>query len=622
MRLINTYTLKFEEFEGQNVPSYGILSHRWEEQEVLYKDVEHGTAITKRGWQKITKFCEQVREDGLSYAWVDTCCIDKSSSAELTEAINSMFQWYQRSKKCYVYLCDVYLSNSIWRKKDNLLHVKLPELSREFVKEFCSSVWFTRGWTLQELLASRSMMFFGHDWQILGTKSFLCAPITHTTCVPGSILTHEKALDSVTIAERLSWAAKRNTTRIEDRAYSLMGIFGVHMPMLYGEGEAAFLRLQEEILKRSNDQSILLWDADELGLLAKSPAAFNVHLPEPGDMSNYCLYPFGQLKFDRENSYSSYGHDMAFALTNTGLSIKLHLIPWYLDIYLVPLDVARTIRSYRRISYESAYIYLKQVHTSSRLSRVRFNGEALTYINENTGLGLQMPSSDMNDESDSEEIPRTQCVVAHEDLPFNGASGGVEHNVYGIHFAFEPNECWGPEGILRAGDVIARQRWSPTKPLITLEAGTWGVVAVIRVIHPLGELSYMYVGFDRNFNPCFVQKEWDHDITFDEIMEADGLSKLLDGWKFDKLTKHGGDEGYMVIKGDRDPFGYTLEPTETPGIWLEITRPAAGYLFDFRKRGLFNLLAEFQPRGIHISSKADQRKERERSKPANPEDIT
>lgn len=98
MRLINTHTLDFEEFEGQNIPPYAILSHRWEEEEVLYKDVERGNTTTKKGWQKITRCCEQARKDELLYAWVDTCCIDKSSSAELTEAINSMFRWYQRAQ--------------------------------------------------------------------------------------------------------------------------------------------------------------------------------------------------------------------------------------------------------------------------------------------------------------------------------------------------------------------------------------------------------------------------------------------------------------------------------------------------------------------------------------------
>jgi hypothetical protein len=114
MRLINTHTLEFEEFERQNVLFYAILSHRWEEQEMLFKDIKRGIAIRKKGWQKVTKCCEQARKDGLSYAWIDIYCIDKNSSAELAEIINSMFRWYQHFKRYYVYLCDVHFTNLIW----------------------------------------------------------------------------------------------------------------------------------------------------------------------------------------------------------------------------------------------------------------------------------------------------------------------------------------------------------------------------------------------------------------------------------------------------------------------------------------------------------------------------
>ena len=437
MRLVNTHTLQFEEFEGQNIPSYAILSHRWEKEEALFKDVECGTAVTKKGWQKITKCCEQARKDGLSYAWVDTCCIDKSSSAELTEAINSMFRWYQHSKICYVYLCDVHLNNLIWQEwkswkfefdkwsklaeqtRKTLSNLKLPMLSRDFVAQFCSSAWFTRGWTLQELLASENMIFLGCDWQLLGTKDFLCAAISHRTCIPASILIHETALDSVTIAERMSWAAKRDTTRIEDRAYSLMGIFGFNMAMLYGEGEAAFIRLQEEILKRSNDQSILLWSANELGVLAKSPAAFEIHISEPADLSTRNLHPFDQSSSDEEISYSRWGYNEAFAVTHIGLSIALYLVPWYLDIYLVPLRVVRTIKSGNSFSHDVPHIFLKQEIGHSWLHRVRFRGESFTYISESDSSDLTirpLGPSDYNDDDDYDEIPKRQCTIAYGDL--------------------------------------------------------------------------------------------------------------------------------------------------------------------------------------------------------------
>ena len=608
MRLLNTHTLNFEEFEGQNVPSYAILSHRWEEQEVLFKDVDRGNAVTKKGWVKITKCCEQAQNDGLKYAWVDTCCIDKSSSAELTEAINSMFRWYQHSKICYVYLCDVHLTNSIWQdwkssdsgfdKRSKLAKqeqkifsaCKPLEFSGEFVAEFCSSVWFTRGWTLQELLASENMVFFGHHWQMLGTKDFLCALISHTTCIPVSILIHKRTLDSFTTAERMSWAAKRDTTRIEDRAYSLMGIFGVNMSMLYGEAEGAFIRLQEEILKRSTDQSILFSESHELGLLATSPAAFKIHLPEPANVATCRFYPFAQSSFNENISYSRFGDNEAFALTNIGLSIALYLIPWYLDIYLVPLRVVRSIGSGDKFSHDVPHIFLKQQVNDTRLHRVSFRGEAFTYISEDASIELQIrtfgPDDDDDDDDDyGDDPPKRQCTIAYKGWTRHPNPRLVESSIYGIQFAFEPNECWGPDGILQPRDVVARQKWSPVEPKIILEAGVWRVLAVFRVLHPSGKPSYMHVGFDRDFNPCFMQKEWDWDVTFDDIVEvgvdSDELSQILNARKFDESTSHD-DKGQLVIKGSRHPFMYILSDTAIPGIQLKITRPKDGYLFEFR----------------------------------------
>ncbi|KAK0655719.1 hypothetical protein B0T16DRAFT_424448 [Cercophora newfieldiana] len=199
MRLINTATLQFEEFIRQNIPEYAILSHTWEEEEVSFADI-------------ILKTCEIAQSEGHGYAWVDTCCIDKSSSAELTEAINSMFKWYQNAKVCYAFLSDFPASAD----------------SNEAL-EICR--WFTRGWTLQELIAPRDVTFFRQDWT--------------------------KPLRSIAVAQKMSWAAFRETTRVEDMAYSLLGIFDVNMPMLYGEGEKAFRRLQEEIIRSTSDLSIL-----------------------------------------------------------------------------------------------------------------------------------------------------------------------------------------------------------------------------------------------------------------------------------------------------------------------------------------------------------------------------
>jgi hypothetical protein len=191
----------------------------------------------------------------LKYAWIDTCCIDKSSSAELSQAINSMYQWYSDAQVCYAYLSDVSHST---------------EQDSKF-SEFRRSKWFTRGWTLQELLAPSEVVFFDRVWVKLGTKASLEDTISDVTGI-----THMFRFGQASVAQKMSWASKRETTRIEDMAYCLLGIFDVHMPPLYGEGENAFFRLQVEILRKNDDESIFAWEADasESGLLAKSPAAF------------------------------------------------------------------------------------------------------------------------------------------------------------------------------------------------------------------------------------------------------------------------------------------------------------------------------------------------------------
>lgn len=154
------------------------------------------------------------------YGWVDTCCINKGDAVELSEAINSMYQWYKGSKLCIAYLEEV------------------PQ------KQLTDSQWFDRGWTLQELISPKAVTFFDHDWNIIGTKLKLIADLSRKTSIPEEILSHTTQPSSCSVAQRMSWAADRKTKRVEDRAYSLMGLFDIHMPMIYGEREKAFLRLQ------------------------------------------------------------------------------------------------------------------------------------------------------------------------------------------------------------------------------------------------------------------------------------------------------------------------------------------------------------------------------------------
>ncbi|KAL6363264.1 hypothetical protein LRP88_02675 [Fusarium phalaenopsidis] len=253
MRLLNTQNVVVETFGDDQIPSYAILSHTWEAEEVTFQDMELGKATSKKGWAKVKDSCSMARKNGFDYVWLDTCCIDKTSSAELSEAINSMYRWYQEAAVCYAFLADV---------------SDLSGLS--------SSKWFTRGWTLQELIAPSSMIFFSQTWEELGTKATLDQVISERTRIPKAILSGDQDLETASVAQRMSWASDRRTTRREDLAYCLMGIFSINMPLLYGEGERAFIRLQEEIMRALDDHSLFAWKYPNArgGLLAVSPAAF------------------------------------------------------------------------------------------------------------------------------------------------------------------------------------------------------------------------------------------------------------------------------------------------------------------------------------------------------------
>ena len=222
-----------------NIPPYAMLSHTWEDDddEVTFKDLTGCSEKTKRGYDTILFCATQARADGLQHIWIDTCCIDKSNNAELSEAIISMFRWYRDAAKCYVYLTDLSTNGQ-------------DPTALLWAMAFRKSRWFTRGWTLHELIAPSSVEFFSIEGQLLGNKHQLEQQIHEITGIAITAL-QGHALADFSVAERLSWAESRETKREEDKAYSLLGIFNVNMPPLYGEGvESAFRRLHEEIGKR------------------------------------------------------------------------------------------------------------------------------------------------------------------------------------------------------------------------------------------------------------------------------------------------------------------------------------------------------------------------------------
>lgn len=313
MRLLNTDNLEIHQFFGTTTPKYAILSHRWEEDEVSFQDVRDRNNLNAYGWSKVNRCCALAKRNGYSYVWIDTCCIDKTSSAELNEAINSMFRWYQNAAVCYAYLNDV------------------PSGLREGVEKeaaFRQSKWFTRGWTLQELIAPAVLYFISNDWtEKFGDKASLGYLISEITGISrvSELNKRNLPLSTVSVAARMSWVSRRTCTRDEDYAYCLMGIFGVYMPMMYGEGENAFMRLQLEILKVSDDESIFAWDArdctsyDTTGLLAPSPRLF-------ANSGNVCSLTITGMDDPVKLPYDALRPP--YAMTNKGLEIQPLLFPY------------------------------------------------------------------------------------------------------------------------------------------------------------------------------------------------------------------------------------------------------------------------------------------------------
>jgi hypothetical protein len=266
MRLINTANYELRQFNENDLPSYAILSHRWGHGEVNYqewKDAQKSQVrIDSPGYRKIAKFCAIAKNDGKAWVWVDTCCINKSNSSELDAAIRSMFRWYQNAHTCYVYLDDIQGSKA---------------------RNITTSRWWTRGWTLQELIAPKRVAFYNAQWGRFGSKQDFSREISKRTNIPEAVIedTTSSLYKQCPHAQRLSWAAGRETTMTEDRAYSLQGICQVDMQTRYGEGNEAFMRLQMEIMGNFAGESLLAWkppvhrsQVDNVGVLATSVDAF------------------------------------------------------------------------------------------------------------------------------------------------------------------------------------------------------------------------------------------------------------------------------------------------------------------------------------------------------------
>lgn len=256
MRLLSvdeSGNLKLTKDLTADIPGYAILSHTWgsDDNELTMQDVVEGRGREKAGYRKI-EFCRaQTASDNIRYFWIDTCCIDKTNSTELSRAINSMYRWYRRAIKCYVYLSDV--SGTATSPPSTL---------------FTQSRWFTRGWTLQELIAPHVVQFFASDGSYIGSKDSLKQEIERATGIQLAALRHTP-LGDFSLQDRMLWAKGRTTKLEEDGVYCMLGIFQVHMPLIYGEGlRDAFIRLEDAIeRKRAFDISgMCVMDARNPGI--------------------------------------------------------------------------------------------------------------------------------------------------------------------------------------------------------------------------------------------------------------------------------------------------------------------------------------------------------------------
>ena len=358
MRLLDTSTLAFWEtyvvdpdnpalvrwqildLKDNNIPRYAILSHRWGEDEVSYEDfvlaqqpakllpawqaAEAKRIRARTGYWKIVDFCRTASGLGYPYCWIDTCCIDKRSSAELSEAINSMFTWYRRAARCIVYLADVRAG-------------RLDEVQRDF----SNSDWFTRCWTLQELLAPNALVFYDSSWsdflrltkraraartaqvqvaEWLADGSDALPALSTAASVSAACIANAFDRGDFSVAQIMSLASRRRATRTEDVAYSLLGPFNINMPLLYGEGYRAFTRLQHEIIRRSDDESIFAWRSSCLGG-HEMVSITEMDMPFFG-LSRNLLAPSPSVFARAANIIvSKRMRDWAYTITNRGLEI-------------------------------------------------------------------------------------------------------------------------------------------------------------------------------------------------------------------------------------------------------------------------------------------------------------
>ena len=467
MRLINTSTLQLEDFRGLPTPKYAILSHRWQTptEEVSYDDFNAERKRLAGGWFKIKDCCHMALLQDLQYCWIDTCCINKDSSAEESRSINSMYAWYGRATETFVYLDDVHCSSLTTADSTN---------------ELQNSRWFTRGWTLQELIAPTKVTFFNSRWESLGTKDELCSLLEKITSIPEGVLCNKISPHDCSIAQRMFWAADRETTEPEDQAYCLIGLFDVNMPLIYGEGDKAFVRLQEEIVQRSTDQTIFAWSDDQLekGILAPSPRCFK--------------NKYGNALRGVPDYFPDDPAGDSFRLGNAGLLIDFVLIPWAMNTYLAPLRCYASGPDGADPTQRLCLI-LRRTKMDDRYVRIRLDDTDLVLHRY-----LRVPKDPNSSYWDRSALHR-QILIARSPLMI------IKNCFYGFHFNF-----WSPM-LFEAGskpdpkDVVAEHTWDRNVAQLRAPHGSYRVAGIFRLSGQKLKGSIAFFGFDADFNPfCLI----------------------------------------------------------------------------------------------------------------------
>ncbi|KAL8869505.1 MAG: hypothetical protein Q9174_004223 [Haloplaca sp. 1 TL-2023] len=458
MRFINATTLQFVHVPDSELAfeenKYAVLSHRWgaASDEISFQDIEESRDyLHKKGFAKFKGFCDLAFESGCRYCWIDTCCINKGDAMEMNEAINSMYRWYEESHICIIYLEDV------------------PQ------KPLFDSVWFDRGWTLQELIAPKEANFYDKAWQFIGSKTGLSQSLSTKTAIPESILNHTMKPSACSVAQRMSWAAKRQTTRVEDRAYSLLGIFAINMPQIYGEREAAFLRLQRAVIQQSKDETIFAWPINDeacTGLLAKSPSDFAG-----------C------------NDVISIRGSTGFSESNGELSIKLRVIPYSMETYCALLHCTDQTSTDARIA-----IFLTKLSGSGEYVRVK---------KAKSGGQVMMSSSSINSLTD--RLFRVSLIPTERPLNI----------IYGFHVrTIEPpgHEVCHPR--------ILSKCETTEDSYTLLEDGHTGTAGIVYMEGPnhffnwnssvaWSKIRWLKFGFDDDFNPTIFVGNGMRDYLYD-----------------------------------------------------------------------------------------------------------